>query len=432
MTSTELQTLDQTLTYHFTMYYGERRYGFAAQHDNEWYIVHPRDYTKNNDIAAVGFKVLPEQIMDCRPSDGNTNSNANHNSFSYDGSTSFKTLVVFGAGASHDYCYQKDLDGKPPLTCNLFCDKYSNLIEKFPGVENLSSQIQQAGDIETYFQRQWDKVFKQHNQQLLNKLIDVQYYLHYLFLGISSQPNYARNNYVAFLQFLYDHLIGKGPKEKAMIVTFNYDTLLEKSLERSHNYSFDSMDDYIDLSRRFIVFKPHGSCNWIRNIDVEFCKTLHPKGEPSMENLHRDIYRNQVSLGRLMQHLAEDITLLPPHNLWSNYYFPQLLIPYKTKDSFVMPETHTIAMETFLGQVDSIFIIGWKGAEEKFKKLLGEKLGNKKILVRYVNNKDDTIEKELRPVLPHAIFTEVAPFEDSIPTFTGLNKVMHEITEIFD
>lgn len=431
MTEAELYNLRLDKNYHFHLYYGVKLFGYAQREGNSWYIVRPTTETKGKKASEVGRLVLPAQIIDCYEWNGESVS-PKDNSVIYKNNISFKTLVILGAGASHDYCFQPNQENKPPLTRDLFCDNYTETIGKFTGVENLSSQLQQADDIEAYFQRQWDKVFKSHNQQLLNKLIDVQFYLHYLFRNVSSQPNFSHNNYSAFFQFLFDDLISKGQNEKALVVSFNYDTLLEKSLTKALSYEYNSMDDYIDQSRRLLVLKPHGSCNWVRTIDPEFCKTLDPKGEPIMDKLHQNIYKNGVSLGHLKQHLSDDIALVSDFNMWNNYYFPELLIPYKNKDSFVMPDKHTNSMDAFLPQVENIFVIGWKGAEEKFKTKLKEKLGHKKIHVRYVNNNDKTIENELTPFLPHAIFTEVAPYENSLRTFTGLNKEILDLTNFFE
>jgi hypothetical protein len=105
-----------------------------------------------------------------------------------------------------------------------------------------------------------------------------------------------------------------------------------------------------------------------------------------------------------------------------------LLIPYKKKDSFIMPELHFTAMQHFMKTVEKIIIIGWKGSEEKFKSLLAKNIGTKKVEVIYVTKNDSSIEQELKESLPNATFSNFSPHKDSKGTFTELNQFIQDYT----
>ncbi|MBK8088089.1 MAG: hypothetical protein IPK31_09135 [Chitinophagaceae bacterium] len=108
------------------------------------------------------------------------------------------------------------------------------------------------------------------------------------------------------------------------------------------------------------------------------------------------------------------------------FYYPMLLIPYKKKDSFIMPELHFTAMQHFMKTVEKIIIIGWKGSEEKFKSLLAKNIGSKKIEIIYVTKNDSSIEQELKESLPNASFSNFSHQKESKGTFTELNQFIQE------
>lgn len=289
----------------------------------------------------------------------------------------------------------------------------------------MASQILQSKDIEIYFQRQWDKIETTYNPILLNKLISVQYYLHHLFQKFSDGLDFRRNNYMGFFQGLVDSLIQKGDEEKALIVSFNYDTILEQSLSKALHYTYHNLDDYINIdNHKFALLKPHGSCNWGRSYTDEFLNSLQIHKNGSVVSISQALYKRQISLGKINSCLSNKSKLVDASDL--KYYFPQLLIPFKSKDSFIMPESHTMFLEKFLDQIDKIIILGWKGAEEKFKSLLKKQLGDKKVWVLYANAKDDSIQRELQSVFRNATISEIVHENSIISTFTELNTFIQE------
>jgi flagellar basal body rod protein FlgG len=85
------------------------------------------------------------------------------------------------------------------------------------------------------------------------------------------------------------------------------------------------------------------------------------------------------------------------------YYFPQLLIPLKEKDQFILPQEHNDYLVNNLKNVNEILIIGWKGTENKFLELLKHSISNKPVNITSVNAGFKDIETTLKSVLPNAI-----------------------------
>jgi hypothetical protein len=83
-------------------------------------------------------------------------------------------------------------------------------------------------------------------------------------------------------------------------------------------------------------------------------------------------------------------------------YLPQLLLPFKSKDDFIMPPEHEVLLEHFLPTVDEILVLGWKGTEAKFQHLLGKKLGHNPIKITAITKGDETIQQEFSQSLPLA------------------------------
>ncbi len=426
MTESEIAGLSPTDLYYFNLYYGEKLLGHVERDNDGYYIVRRRPDNREKKAAEIGRWFLPAQVESYHIAKRENEKPKKDPDITYNSAIACRTLVVVGAGASYDYTFEQKAINKPPLAMELFDDRYAKTISNFNGAENLCPQILHAKDIEEYFQQQWNKIIQTYNPLLLNKIMDVQFYLHYLFRSISlSQLDFRKNNYTAFFQALEDDLIKKGELEKALVVSFNYDSILEKSITKSLGYRFDSLDDYVNTDNKLLLFKPHGSWDWIKKIDPAFCQSLHHSGQPTMASLHKHIYEKQVSLAKLSDNLAEETTVIDS-NMWDNYYFPQLLIPYKQKDAFVMPEKHAILLNTFLTQVEKIIIIGWKGAEGQFKKMLSDALGHKSVKLTYVTAGDTTVEKEIKEVLQGAIISQFMPEEKSTGTFSELNRFIRQ------
>lgn len=277
MSETELSTLSPNNKYTFHLYHGEILFGYPEREEHRYYIVNRTQSNKERMASSIGHLIYPEQIEKAEPFYPQERSlSPTPATYAIEGTPKTKVMVIIGAGASYDYTFDKDDQYRPPLANNLFSDKFSEIISQYPGVESLSSQILHSSNIEKFFQKQWNSIKASHNPKLLNKLIDTQYYLHHLFKDLSKNCNNIRkNNYSSFFQSLENHLIDKGRDEKALVVSFNYDTLIENSLANALGYTFSDFGDYINYKEsRFILIKPHGSWNWVRFFSQEFLDSI--------------------------------------------------------------------------------------------------------------------------------------------------------------
>jgi hypothetical protein len=322
-----------------------------------------------------------------------------------------KYLFVFGAGASaFGMKGEKKNDIiHPPLGNELFHDRYQSLYNEFAGVKLSLHYLKEEGiDIETLFEEEWMEIESYANENLIQRHISIQLYISKLLRTASL--NFC-HNYIGKTHFepLFDYLsrkrISNLPKSNNLnsksdyqytFVSFNQDTILEHYISQYFRVSFNSINDYCKGSKTdFNFFKPHGSHNWgwkFRN------------QEPLKDSLASDLFNNGVNYYDLYFNLLgtpetmiDSLSFgqnlrLDENNLGrfsvnmnrmevfhrgnSNSYFPSLLIPYKGKDEFVMPSRAFWGMESKIAEAEKVIIIGWKGSEDGFNKILAQK-GNK-------------------------------------------------------
>lgn len=430
MTRDDFQSLNPKSFYRFDFYWGEKEYGHIIEDGGQYFILKPDQLSKGIEHIDFSKSIRLDTIEHWEKI------NINERNIELQHPIEIKDqysdiLIILGAGASYDFSYNMNLkkEGRPPLTCDLFSDVYTNVISSFPGALSLSSEILKAKNIEEYFQKQWAFVVSTKNKVLLNKLIDTQYYLRQLFQFISfSCVERRKNNYNILIQQLYNSLIEKSSNERSLIVTFNYDTLLEQSITQTINCNFETISDYVDYEKnKLLIFKPHGSWNWGQRINERFF------AENNIQQLNSDylvsnhLYKKSFTLNQMSKYLSERIELYDiDFTHWQNYYFPSLLIPFSKKDQFIMPESHKTTLESFLPNIKKIIVIGWKGTELAFQRLLKKHLHSKEIEVIYVNKKDESFEKEMKPYLPNAIFKSFAPYKESEGTFSELMEYVLE------
>ena len=82
-------------------------------------------------------------------------------------------------------------------------------------------------------------------------------------------------------------------------------------------------------------------------------------------------------------------------------FFPQILIPLKEKDEFVMPKEHEDEMVRMLKKASEILVIGWKGSEAHFLNCLKENIGEKEIYLTNITGESNSTIKELKAILPN-------------------------------
>ncbi len=343
-------------------------------------------------------------------------------------------LIIFGAGASYYSLHTKYNSNssenelwKPPLANEIFSNRvnFIEILKNFDGAMSLKSQAILHPDLEEYFQELWDFANDNNDNLSFAKIINTQYFLQKLFMSISDQyGNLGDSNYDVISNFANNYSICK--KSEILFVSFNYDILLERALERVLKIKFNSIDDYLKYNIKYI--KPHGSCNWFRNFGRRIGKgSIGSITGINPEFFTKKLYEGSTSYEIIEQNLNEEFVLRNQFNTNEHFGLPQLLIPIKNKDEFVLPPNHFEYLENYLEKVEEILIIGWKGTEEKFKNVLRNKLKDKNVNIIAITNGDKTIISQIRDVIPNSkislySYKPSIDYKGNTDTFTNFIK----------
>ena len=270
--------------------------------------------------------------------------------------------------------------------------------------------INLCGNLEKYIQDKWNTITRHEDRRSLSKLINFLYYLHDLFMDLSRKhSNNFTSNYYTLTDLADQYATQTG--EHIVFVNFNYDTLVETTLRKSLQYRFNTFNDYVDYrNRKLLLFKPHGSCNWVRKFDPAIVQHLYKNyNVNSRRILSQLLNKANISFDVLNRYLNPEFEILDydevKHACADDYknnilYLPQLVIPIREKDEFVMPSNTVDYMDYFLSNITDILVIGWKGGEEKFQQLLSRKLAGKTPSITVVNHKDTSIAGIFNKSLP--------------------------------
>jgi len=315
-------------------------------------------------------------------------------------------LIILGAGASFDSVYRSYNSAesdpwKPPLGNELFDtrEEFNEIISKYSGAKSLRADILSYNDIETYFQNKWNFIKEHYAKDLLANFINIQYYLSELFYKITlNYSDSGLSNLDVLVQKAYEYSIRSN--QDIVFVTFNYDLFIERAISRVLDRHFNTINSYIDNNLKLI--KCHGSCNWFKKIDAQ---KIGYNIYNSRNSIYHYIHEKRIDLSEINSCLGDKFHL---YNNDSDFrhtgikgdqnfyypYFPQLLIPLKTKDEFVLPQNHLNELHSTLNKVTDILIIGWKGSEEYFNKILSDHFKNRTVKITVVNCRDKSINEQ--------------------------------------
>ncbi|MCA0426420.1 MAG: hypothetical protein LCH37_03210 [Bacteroidetes bacterium] len=327
-----------------------------------------------------------------------------------------KYLFIFGAGAS-----AKGVKGDPkpelvhpPLGNELFHEKYEEIYNDYPGVKlSLHYLTEDNIDIESIFEEEWMEIESAANEDLIQRHISIQLYIARLLRNASQHfcSNYLGKTY---FEPLMDHLARlrartrpRGLSNDAKsnhqftFISFNQDSILEYYISQYFKTTLKTLSDYTKGSGTdFNLFKPHGSHNWgwpfkskeplknslsrdlydegVNYYDLYFSLLGSPETMVNRLSYGQNLRFNKNDLGKFSINM-DNLEIFYSGN--SNSYFPALLIPYKDKDEFIMPSRAFYGMESKISEAEKVIIIGWKGREDAFNRILTEKGNNIKELI---------------------------------------------------
>lgn len=387
-------------------------------------------------ISEYGW-VLGNDVIEGTIDGDKINPPQNHSSHQgFDFNIEHKIMFIFGAGASANCVYGSDKVNfkkdplSPPLGPALFEKRFKKYYEKYKGVRQSLTLLQsdENPDVEELFETEWKNIHKENNQVVLSRHINILYYLQELLKDISDkviEDYYAKNLYAKLankLQKIYSASVktiyGRTTSKNFAFVSFNQDTILETLIAEQFKIPLNTLDDYVRVNETpCYFFKPHGSWNW----GWRFPDTSKFNG-----NTANWLFDNNINLFQLYYTLLGDHINMIDWSTWGheamlnkqhlgrytidksqlqiisnddiNYYFPALLLPYRDKDEFTMPLQHFLNMLAYLNNVETIVIIGWKGNEDAFNRILFRE-GTRVNKIIIVDPFPDTIKNNLKPLI---------------------------------
>lgn len=276
-------------------------------------------------------------------------------------------LVVFGAGASYD----SDLNRpptthanqryRPPLASSLFSPMYHEWVHRYPQCQGLIPRLRAGSPrVEEELEKIRDEA--KTRSTIRRQLAAVKYYLQGVVDEASTRwylgSDGGITNYVRLLQRI--EAWRDANDEQVCLVTFNYDTLLERAITGAGlGLQLTSIADYVKGPHYFIV-RLHGSVDWFRDV-----RTV---AQPAAgANTLTEMSATGEPMGPL--------TVWPGHEgPPPSGFFPAISIPTQTKsdNDFVCPGDHVQLLQSALRTMTRLLIIGWRGLEQHFYALWRE------------------------------------------------------------
>ena len=278
--------------------------------------------------------------------------------------------VIFGAGASYDSVpsqrpKMRPADIRPPLANDLFLDRplVRDALRYFPQCHPIIPYLQAvpAGQALEHVMEELREEAKADIERA-KQMAAVRYFLHFLIW--EHERHWADlaqgiTNHVTLLDQLRRVKVSNEP---AMLITFNYDRLIEDAL-KSVRVNITSIHDYIQHNE-FKLFKLHGSVNWGKEIlggmenitDLDSWKIVSRVIEAAP----------QLELGSLFHVVTEH----PIARHGDKALFPAIAVPVETNKNFECPEEHLVHLKELLPRVKTMIILGWRGTEKHFLEIL--------------------------------------------------------------
>lgn len=367
--------------------------------------------------------------------------NTTHGDNWWQGEYNRKNMFIFGAGASANCVtgnrkseFEHD-ELKPPLGNGLFAAKYRKFYGKYEGVKQSLFDLQDdKTNIEEFLEFEWKEVQENGNHAIMSRHINIQFYLQELLMEISKRVSTEYYDFNLYAK-LADKLqrINAGDKKKNFaFVSFNQDTILENFLSLYFKKPLTNLNSYININDSpFCIFKPHGSWNWgwkFPNKANNRQKDLFDKNVDYF-TLYYKILGNHIEMidwnswgleWSLDKHNKGKFTINKTkiscfdENSIGNFY-PAILLPYRDKDEFLMPPTHYYQLENYLSYIENLFVIGWKGNEALFNKIIKQN-ANKIKRVVIIDPNPKVVEENLKEILARPSVTKIIynDFDDFI------------------
>jgi hypothetical protein len=170
---------------------------------------------------------------------------------------------------------------------------------------------------------------------------------------------------------LFDQLRRSRNEERVLLITFNYDRLIEQALALSSmKINITEVSDYIRHDA-YRLYKLHGSVHWAREVDSPIEKVA----ERNVWEVAHELIDKAANL--TISDRYRMVTARPVGKIDSTPLFPAIAIPVETKRGFECPSAHLASLCTDLKNVTKVLVIGWRATEKHFLDLLKSNLKGK-------------------------------------------------------
>jgi hypothetical protein len=279
-------------------------------------------------------------------------------------------LVIFGAGASYDSIAKLtnigNAEGRPPLARHLFTATYDDYVAQHPVAGPLIAHLRELPE-KTNLEAELDRIQTEEVPTSLTRrrqVIALRYYLRDVLRDAAKFESRApaQTNYHVLIDRLMRWQEGTGAP--ITLVSFNYDTMLERAVSVVAGMGFPDLASYV-TNEKLRLFKPHGSVNWARVIanDGGIVKNraaieteadvLSLAGQPGIELTNEYFVADTAKVATL-----NGRTLLPA-----------LTVPIQQKLDFECPPAHIDSLRQALRDLKWVLSIGWRAGEQNFLKL---------------------------------------------------------------
>ncbi len=287
-------------------------------------------------------------------------------------------MVIFGAGASYDSAASRpipstpdvrDYPDRPPLANYLFHpqQEFGQIVQNYKPLIGIVDRLRDLGNesIETRLQRLRDESVTYPVRY--RQLAAIKFYLRDVLLQCSKgwrNRVHSATNFGPLLDDIRKWHVKRRVEEPVCLVTFNYDLLLEHALlDAGCGFQMNRMDHYISSPGIFNLFKLHGSVNWARCTD-----RYTPEKAPGPNDI--------IDQAELLRATDEFIITGESNPTLSQgrWLMPAIAIPVQTKSDFECPNSHIEKLQSTIPYITELVVIGWKGREANFIKMLNQDL----------------------------------------------------------
>lgn len=298
-------------------------------------------------------------------------------------------MLIMGAGASFDSVYPDDLpvdsfatidrntlvtprDSKhpdrPPLASGLvdLRQRFGVAADAYPEVRPLIARLRrtfEAGD-PVNIESELDAIVglaERTDPHLLRQLAAFRFYLREIITETCDawwQHAHGITNYHVLIERVESWRYPR--EERVCVVTFNYDTLLERAVADVLNLKISGLSDYIGPNDwKWTIVKLHGSVNWGRIVSPNN-RTLGKTGT--------EVERALIEYAAEIRPADEYVWLDKGEGVIEDarVLLPALAIPTTVKPSFECPREHLERLRMLLPEVDRVLVIGWRATEAHF------------------------------------------------------------------